>query len=333
LTRAAATRGPLGRAYAACARAIRADSSVESKLVLLGAAGGMLVVTLVTTLFLVQRGLANAQDLAATALPTEQELGRLQASLASAFERQAKIASSRSLDELTDARDRTAIERALLGTDTLLTAGRWNDETRAIVDRLPAHARAFLDSDRDLYLSVERRQALRATFETQLGRIDVDLGALIQAANALSGVLHLEHVRVRRRLADQLATGLPSPQLVRVEVLGGAQGHLSDVADLVQAVIGLGRLAVRIGAVFSDDALNTLAANEVPQNLAQIERLLPALARWAPAGSDAGQRIAGIVERFHALSPRVSDESRTDSLLWLRRNILAESTHARAILR
>jgi len=326
------TRGRLRRAHAALVRALRADGSVESKLMLLGSAGGVLFVTLVVTLFLVQRGLSHAQRLVATALPTEQALGRLEASLASAFERQAKVASSRSLDELAELRDRAAVERAFIGTEALLEARPWTDETRAIVDGLPAHSWAFLESDRDLLASVERRHGLRATFETQLERIEVDLGALIQSANALSGVLRLEHVRVLRKLSHQLATGLPSKELVRAEVAGGVQGQLADVGDLVQAVIGLGRLAARMGTVFSDDALNAIAANELPQILAQTERMLAALARWAPSGSDAEQRIAGIAASFRALSPRISDEARADSLLWLRRNVLAESARARTIL-
>ena len=70
---------------------LRGRGSLEDKLIHVGIVGGVLFVTLVATLFVVQQRLGSVQGrLVDEALPAEQQIARLEASIGAAFGRDRK---------------------------------------------------------------------------------------------------------------------------------------------------------------------------------------------------------------------------------------------------
>jgi signal transduction histidine kinase/lipid-A-disaccharide synthase-like uncharacterized protein len=313
--------------------AIGLESSIEAKLFLLALAGAMLFATLVAALFLVQHFLSTAQrQVVATTVPTQQALGGLETALAAAFERQMRVVAAQSAQELAGLRDHLATEKALSGAGTRVAQSLAANATQTTVGPLSEHSHQFLESEKALFLSAERRLDLRARFENRLTQTDADLRKLIEAANALSGVLQFERVIVLRDVARRLRSGTSSPALLRTGLGGDIRAQLYDVTDLVQAANSLGWLSGKTGLALTEDTLNSIAANEIAQNRVQSERYLMALSRRAKPGSEVAKRVEALAEQMHAILPTISDEARQDSLVWLRRHVLIEAEHEKTIL-
>jgi HPt (histidine-containing phosphotransfer) domain-containing protein/uncharacterized membrane-anchored protein YhcB (DUF1043 family) len=322
----------LERLRAGWREAMRADGSIESKLMLLGVAGLTLFLTLVAALFFVQYGLVGAQkELAGSTLPTEQALGRLGGAIGSAFQRQARISSTVSTDQLRAVRDRAAIERSLAEVETVLRARLAHSDAQARVQSLDAHVGEFLTADAALYASVGKRHQLQGQFEKELAGIDAGLRHLIESAQSISGLLHLEYVLVLRGIARAMHGGSPPADLVRAAVVGNVRGQMDDVSDLVDGVIGLGWLTGKTGLAPNEDVLNSIVANEIAQNRTKLERLIGNLERRAGDSAEMLGRLHGVAEQLHAILPRIADEKRADSLVRLRREVLAEAQRAGTI--
>jgi len=281
---------PIARARRLAARlaaAARGNGGLEAKLILVGALGGALFVTLVATLVVVQQQLGRVQArLVEQSMPAEQQLARLEASIGAAFGRQAQVSSTVSTAQLAPLRDRSAVELPLRQAAGELAH---MDGTA----QLGANVAAFLAADLALYGAVERKHELQATFEAELGRIDGDLRALVEDSQAVSGLLRLEYVVVLRGVAESLARGAVRPDLVRAAVLGDVRGALDDTAELANAVLVLGHVTGKLGLASTSDALNSLVANELPQIRARIERQIAALGKSFDARPDVAARGRG----------------------------------------
>jgi two-component system chemotaxis sensor kinase CheA len=307
------------------AQAARGRGGLEDKLVLVGALGGALFVTLVATLFIVQQQLGRVQArLVDQSMPAEQQIARLEASIGAAFGRQAEVSSTVSAAQLEPLRDRSAVELPLRRA-----AGELAQIHEAA--RLGANVDAFLAADLALFGAVERKHGLQATFEAELGRIDGDLRALVEDSQAVSGLLRLEYVLVLRGVADSLAAGAARPDLVRAAVLGDVRGALDNTAELANAVLVLGHVTGKLGLASSSDALNSLVANELPQIRARIERQIAALGRSVDHRPEVAARSRVLSQRFADIAPRIMDEKRDGSLVALRRRVVAEAAAAMKI--
>ena len=319
-------------------RALRGHGGLEDKLVLLGAVGGFLFALLVVTLFVVQSILGTAQrQLSDKALPAEQQIARLESSMGAAFGRQAQVSSTVDLKQLDPLRDRRQVEEPLRQAARAIVArfspdgAGFSAEVRAHAVALDKHVEAFLAADTALVGSVERRHTLQGAFEKGLGAIDADLRTLTQDAQAVSGILRLEYVLVLRGIADSLDHGGARVDLVRTAVLGDVRGALDDTAELANAVFVFDFLTSKIGLAASSDTINSIVANELPQIRARVDRLVDSLERRVGSRPEAAARMKALAARFADVVPRVMDDKRDDSLVNLRRSVVAEAAAAAAI--
>jgi HPt (histidine-containing phosphotransfer) domain-containing protein len=302
--------------------ALRGHGRLEHKLILVGAVGGALFVTLVATLFLVQHQLGAVQRrLVERAMPAEQQVARLEASIGAAFGRQAQVSSTTSPAQLEPLRDRSAVEPPLRQA-----AGALAQLPEAA--ELAGNVEQFLASDRALYSAVERRHQLQATFELELNRIDGDLRALVEDSQAVSGLLRLEYVLVLRGIAASLTAGALRSDLVRTAVLGDVRAALDDTAELANAVLMLGHVTGKLGLAASSDAINSLVANELPQIRARIDQRIASLGRSVDHRPEVRARTTALAQRFGDIAPRIMDEKRAGSLVELRRRAVAEAAAA-----
>jgi len=320
-------------------RGVGRRGALEDKLVLLGAGGVALFVILVVTLFVVQNILAGAQRrLSERALPAEQEIAKLQSSIAAAFGRQAQVSSTVDLKQLEPLRDRSSVEEPLRAAARAIESRLTPEELaglpapmRARLVGLSLHVEQFLVVDSSLLGSVERRHRLQAEFEKGLVAIDEDIRGLTQDSQAIAGMLRLQWMLIMRGIADSFDGGGMRADLVRDAVYGGVRNAMSDTSEVANAVLTFGMLTGKIGLAVSSDAINSFAANELPQVKARIARALAALQRRTGDWPDVTARLATLSKRFDEIAPRVMDEKRPDSLIWLRRRVVAEAAAAASI--
>jgi HPt (histidine-containing phosphotransfer) domain-containing protein/two-component sensor histidine kinase len=308
---------------------LRGRGSLEDKLIHVGIVGGVLFVTLVATLFVVQQRLGRVQGrLVDEALPAEQHIARLEAAIGAAFGRQAQVSSTVSLAQLGPLRDRSAVEIRLR------RAARELSQLHEAA-RLAGNVDEFLAADRALFDAVERRHTLQHAFEVELAKIDGDLRALVEDSQAVAGLLRLEYVLVLRGISESLARGAPRVDLVRTAVLGDVRGALDDTAELANSVLVLAHVAGKLGLAASSDAINSLAANELPQIRTRIERLIASLDLSVGSSSgrrpDVAARAQVLARRFADIAPRIMDEKRDTSLVGLRRRVVSEAETATKI--
>jgi len=316
------------------ALALRGQGELEDKLKLLGVIGGVMFLTLVGTLFYVQRTIGRAQDrLVEQTLPAEREITRLESSIGAAFGRQAQISSTADLAQLEPLRERTQVEQPLRQSSREIVAriGGLSPELTARAVDLGRHVEEFLAADAALLAAVERRHKLQDSFEVELASIDTDLRVLVEDSQAVAGTLRLEYVLVLRGIAASFAGGAPRMDLVRTAVLGDVRGALGETNELANAVLRLGWLGGKLGLASTTDAINSIAANELPQNQARINRLIDSLDRRVGNRPEAAARQQKLAARFAFIAPRIMDEKRSGSLVSLRRQVVAEASAATGI--
>ena len=321
------------------ARGLRGHDALEDKLVLLGAGGIVIFVSLVVTLFVVQNILGGAQRrLSERALPAEQEIARLQSSIAAAFGRQAQVSSTIDLKQLEPLRDRSTVEQPLRAAARAIESRLTPDELSSLPAPMRArligfalHVEQFLAVDTSLLGSVERRHKLQAEFEKDLGSIDEDIRGLTQDSQATAGMLRLQWMLIMRGIANSLDRGGVRMDLLRTAVYGNVRNALNDTSEVANGVLTFGILTGKIGLAVSSDAINSIVANELPQVKARIVRSLASVQHRSGEWPDVTARIATLTRRFDEIAPRVMDDKRPDSLISLRRRVIAEAGAAASI--
>jgi HPt (histidine-containing phosphotransfer) domain-containing protein len=304
---------------------LRGRGGLEGKLIYVGMVGGVLFVMLVATLFIVQQRLGGVQGrLVDESLPAEQQIARLEASIGAAFGRQAQVSSTVNLAQLEPLRDRSAVETRLR------RAAKELSQLREAA-RLAGNVDEFLAADRALFGAVERKHRLQAAFEAELATIDGELRALVEDSQAVAGLLRLEYVLVLRGISESLAGGAARVDLVRTAVLGDVRGALDDTAELANSVLVLGHVSGKLGLAASSDAINSLAANELPQIRARILRSISSLDRSVGRRPEVAARTKVLAQRFADIAPRIMDDKRETSLVGLRRHVVAEAETAMKI--
>jgi HPt (histidine-containing phosphotransfer) domain-containing protein len=234
------------------------------------------------------------------------------------------VSSTLNMAQLAPLRDRSAVEAPLRRATAELSQMREAARLNGNVDE-------FLAADAALFGAVERKHQLQGAFETELTKIDGDLRALVEDSQAVSGLLRLEYVLVLRGISASLAGGPPRLDLVHTAVLGDVRAALDDTAELANSVLALGHVSGKLGLAASSDAINSIAANELPQIRTRIERLIASLDRSVGRRPEVAARTAALAGRFADIAPRIMDDKRERSLVGLRRRVVGEAATAMKI--
>ncbi len=309
--------------------------AIERSLALIAVAGAALFVSLVGALAFVQVGLTSSQaTLAEVVVPTQAEMADLTAGLGALFRRQSQATSTQTAAQLTPLRDRAAIERSLTGATTNLERLLGDGALRAhphhpgpAVASLRPRLEALLASDQALFESLERRHQLQEQLEEQLRAVDAERRELMESSFGVAGVLRLDYVLLLRRLAGQVQAGSPLLEDVRKSVYGAERAQLDAMGQLDAAVLQLGVLGGKVGLAADPDALNSLVANELPQNRSAITRALAVFS--AHEGDPAlAARVQTLSARCDALTRHIGDETHPGSLVLIKRQLFRESATA-----
>jgi HPt (histidine-containing phosphotransfer) domain-containing protein len=299
--------------------------SIESHLVALSVAAASLFGVLLLTLFGVQQALGSSVErLSEGTLPAQRALTEFEAALADLFARDIRVLGASSLEELGAEHDRSAIDARLADARRALEAGLPALEgalrARQHSGALTTQTRELLESDRELYASVERTQRLREALSARSSELQEAVQQLVQHARALAGQARLSYVLELRALATA-----PSSAAVRSTVYGPERVQQEAAEHVVAAVLQLGQLAGRIALVRHEDELNSVSANELAQSLARARGQLDPLVDAVAAGSPLAQRAEELQREFEDVARRISDTDDPESLLSVRRGMLEET--------
>jgi HPt (histidine-containing phosphotransfer) domain-containing protein len=303
---------------------VKKPRSIEANLVSLGSVLGLLLIVLVLTLVGIQRSLGGTLErLGTSTMPAQQAIVGLRHAVSRLFERQVRVLSARSDAELEPLKDRSAIERDVSEADALLdqtlpeiTGGTEAAREDSLLD---SRERDVLTSDAALLASVESRLAFEAQFESRTATMKTELDQLIQEARAVAGVAHLEYVLGLRRVA----AGASAEQVVR----GSARAQQDAAQELVTAVLQLGQLVGTIELARTQDELNSIVGNQLAQNLSRARTKLHVLAATLEA-KDAAARAENMWSAFETVAKEISGAGDAQSLVELRRRVLAEAAQA-----
>jgi len=291
---------------------------IEGNLRLLARAGLAMFVALTATLLFVQFMLGGqVRDLEVNAVERQQALGAVEASMGALFERQAEVLSSTTVEQLKPLADRGALERELRRESARLAAGVRNAALASDVERV-------LSVDQQLFDSIEHGHRLQATFETQLGDVQQQLRATIEQTHGILGYAHLDFVRVLRKLNVNPGNGA----LVREVVLGDVRAQQQLASDLVGQILTLGVLVGKIGLATSSDALNSITANEISQNIGASRNQIEQLAASVAKAPEIATRAQALRTTYEAIIPRIVAEDKPTSMISLRRAWFAQRKRA-----
>jgi signal transduction histidine kinase len=309
---------------------VRGRGGPEARLVLLGLIGGGVCVSLVATLVFVQHSLERSQrQLAELAVPAEERIAQIEASLDAAFRRQGRIAATITSSDLEGLRDRRSVEehlREAARASAITTAGG------AAAPDLPAHVEQFLIADAAFFEAFARKHALDTECKKRLSSVADGVHGLVEATRSLSGLLRLDYMVQLRVIASSLDRGAARGDLMRSITLGPGRRTREATLQLVEALLELGWRVDSIGET-TPDQLASVTANVLPQARERIERLIDLLQTNLAADPGLHGRAAAIGSQFHELLPRIADDTNRDSLVSLRRRVLEEGALEAAIRR
>jgi len=302
--------------------------SLESSLISLGVATGSLLVVLLLTLFVVERALGSkVERLGGSSMPAQQSITGLRHVVSDIFERQSKMRSTSSEQELASLSDRKGIERRLAESQRelasvlpeLVTASDAEQRSKTLASR----ANEMLASDAQLFESTLARRATEAHFDERALQVKSGLDKLIQDARAVAGSAHLDFVLELRRVE----AGGSAERIVH----GDARAQQDAAAQVMMGMLQLGQLVGKVALTRSEDELNSLVANELIQNLNRARSHLGMLATSLPAAAPTAKRVAEMRTQFEIVSSQVSADGDVQSLVRLRRASLRETERAAAL--
>jgi signal transduction histidine kinase len=132
-------------------------------------------------------------------------------------------------------------------------------------------------------------------------------------------------------LALRSLTLEPSAGGVRKLVHGGQRAQQETAGQFVALAFQLGQLAGKIALAPSNDELNSIVANEVAQNLDRSRAHMSALLTLLDKESAIFARASAMQRAFEQVAKEVADPEHAESLLSLRRKVLAEAEMSVAI--
>ena len=310
---------------------MNASYSIESNVKLIAAVGAILFATLIGALFVVQHSLGATQTkLSETVVPIQQQLAKIAGAEGAMFRRQGEIVAANDLSinaiGSRDHHEDKIREGATLFRMLVVSTGphqRKRIFPASEANALESEIEVFLNADDELYEASIRFQELSRQFASSIDTIEKDLRSVIEASSGLAGVLRLEHVSQLRQLAQKAVGSSVDSSLLRPMIMGSARLQLDTISQLDAAVLRLGVLAGKVGLATNEDALNSLAANELIQNRDQITQTLAQLEKLVE-DSELAVRLQSLKTAVVELAKSVGDESILDSLASLHRRKLQE---------
>ena len=305
--------------------------SIEYNIKRIAVVGAALLVAFATTLIVVQNRLADSQDrLTGTIVPTQRKLGELTAMVGDLFLRQSEIVSAdatrikqfsnRDREEAA-MRDSHVALTVLLNKPTVVKHPRFPAQT---VENIQRNVDEFLKADAQLYEVAARQLEVQSQFESAVASLESELKKLMNDSAGAAGILRLEYVAALRNIHRQLNKAQLDEQDLRAIVVGDSRSQLDMISELDTAVLQLGVLAGKVGLATSQDAMNSLVANELNQNRRLIQNALQKLETFT-SGSKIASRIVNMRAVANELSDRVGNEVRKDSLASIRREMLKQN--------
>jgi len=301
------------------------QGGIERNLRLLAQTGLAMFLALGATLFFVQFMLGRQiRNMERDALQRERALDAVQGSVGSLFRRQAQILSTTAGEQLQPLADRHELEAELRKTSAQLAAGgSGSKEATALkgdVDRV-------LRADQDLFDSIQRRHQLQATFEKQLADVTTQLRSTIEQTNGILGYAHLDFIRELRRLDRSPGNS----SLVRDVVLGDRRAQQELASDLVNTILTLGVLVGKIGLAPTTDAVNSIMANEIAQNITATRDKLEQLAALVAGAPEMSTRTEKLRKTYDATIENIATEAKDASMVSLRRAWFAQQKRAESL--
>lgn len=302
--------------------------SLEANLMALSlTAGGALALLLLSTFGVVYALGGRLERFQSLTLPAQQGVAGMQRSVARLFEREVKVQATSTRAQLEALRDRRSIEQELRQSEKTLTDALPRLLDSAEADKLRASLSkssvALLGTDHELFSSVERRHAAQEALDHRSRELSSALQKLTQDARATAGVAHLAYVLQLRRLAQ----GGAQADVHKV-VFGEERAQQEAAEQVVITVLQLGQIVGEIALAHSQDELNSIAANELSQNLlrgrTRLTRLLGSLGAEHPSL----ERTRAMQQQFESVATGIADEQNPASLLRVRRDILREASRA-----
>jgi HPt (histidine-containing phosphotransfer) domain-containing protein len=319
-----ASPGSPGRAPDPTPAAPPPQGGIEKNLRLLARAGLAMFLALTATLFFVQfmlgRQLDNLEERGMGRLRT---LNGVESSVGALFRRQAQILSSTSGDQLKPLADRQGLETRLRESSALLASSAPGPETAALKNDVAQ----VLETDQQLFESMVRRHELQATFETQLADVNQQLRSTIEQTHGILGYAQLDFIRLLRRLNVNAGNA----GLVREVVLGDRRAQEQLASDLASQILTLGVLVGKIGLATTPDALNSIMANEIAQNITATRDKLEQLTALVANAPEIATRAQALRKTYDATIPRIATEDNTTSMISLRRSWFAQRKKAEAL--
>jgi signal transduction histidine kinase len=299
--------------------------SIEANLVSLGALAATLGVVLLVALIAVGQGLGSRlEQMKESIVPAEQAVTGAQQAMARLFQRQSQVLATRNTADLELYRDSASLTTQLTQSSVSLRNSLSSvlDEEAAAVEgaKLDQSLAKLLNHDQALFDSVQRRHGYQEKLDSGNVAAQKALQKLIQEAHAVAGDAHLEYVLTLRRVVRT-----PSPQEVRKLVLGGERVQQEAAGDFVTGALHLGQLGGKIALAASDDELNSIAANELAQNLDRSRSYLRAILSSLDPESPVYTRATEMQKAFELVAADISDAKNPKSLINLRRGILSEA--------
>ncbi len=309
------------------------NHTIEYNIKRIAAVGTILLLAFAVTLIVVQSRLADSQNrLTGTIIPTQRKLGELTAAVGDLFLRQNEIASADAA-RIAQFRNRDREESAVRNHHTALTVlmskpavikhPKFPTET---VENIQRDVEDFLRSDAHLYQVATQQLEVQSQFHSAVASLENDLRKLMIDSAGAAGILRLEYVAALRNIQRQLDNTDLSEKDLRAVVVGDARCQLDTISELDTAVLQLGVLAGKVGLTTSQDAMNSLVANELNQNRRQIQNALQKLEIFT-SGSKIANRITSMRAVALELADRVGNEVRKDSLASLRREMLKQNSN------
>jgi HPt (histidine-containing phosphotransfer) domain-containing protein/two-component sensor histidine kinase len=305
--------------------------SLERNLIALSVTTGVVLCVLLLSLFGVEYALgARLEQLQSETLPAEQATVRLEQAVARLFEREVRVQATQSNDQLAALRDRHDIDDQLAHSERVLKDTLPDivdaEQARRLSASLDAKSLELLQTDQRLFDSIERRHKAQEALDRQSSELSADLQNLAREARAVSGNAHLEYVLQLRRIAVTAA-----PADVQKVVYGEERAQQEAAEQVLIAVLQLGQIVGEIALSRSTDELNSIAANELTQNLLKGRTRLLRLLANIDAHSASFERANAMKPQFEAVAARIADEQDAQSLMRIRRQILEEAVRAQEL--
>lgn len=302
--------------------------SIEANLVSLGALAATLGVILLVALVAVGQGLGSRlEQMKESIVPAEQAVTAAQQAMARLFQRQSQVLATRGSKELDAYRDREAVATQLSQAGATLRGALSNvlseDEIDAESAKLERSLETVLTQDQALFESVERRHGYQEKLDAGNVAAQKALQKLIQEAHAVAGDAHLEYVLALRRIVRS-----PSPAEVQKLVYGGERVQQEAAGRFVATALHLGQLGGKIALASTGDELNSIAANELAQNLDRSRSYLRSILSSLDPKSPVFTRATEMQRAFEQVAGEISDAKSDKSLINLRRSILTEAENS-----